>query len=171
MRKLFLETGQIVGTHGIAGELRVQPWCDTPDFLCDFDKLYLDDEGKTLVDIISSRPHKNIVLMKVKGVSAIEAAERMRGRVLYMSRDDVQLEDGAHFISDLLGCTVFHADTNNRLGTLTDVIKTGANDVWQVSDNGKDYLVPVIPDVLRTVDTDAEKITIRPLKGIFDDDD
>ena len=170
MKKPFLEVGQIVGTHGIAGELRVQPWCDTPDFLCGFSKLYLDDAGGKQVDIISSRAHKNIVLMRIEGVGGIEDAERLRGKTLYISRQDAPLEEGANFICDLLGCAVFDADSGDRLGTLTDVIKTGANDVWQVSENGRDYLVPVIPEVLCEVDTDREIVTIRPLKGIFDND-
>jgi len=171
MKKPFLEVGQIVGTHGIAGEMRVQPWCDTPNFLCGFKKLYLDEAGNKQVDIISSRAHKNIVLMRVEGVDGIADVERLRGKILYISRQDAPLEEGANFICDLLGCTVFHADTGDRLGTLTDVIKTGANDVWQVSEGGRDYLVPVIPDVLDTVDIEKEIITIRPLKGIFDNDD
>ena len=73
MPKKFLEAGKIVGTHGIRGDLKVQSWCDTPEVLCDFDTLYLDE--KTPVEVKSAQVHKNVVLMHLKGVDTVEAAE------------------------------------------------------------------------------------------------
>ncbi len=171
MIKKYLETGEIVGTHGINGEVRVQPWCDSPDFLIQFKHLYTDPEGQNQVDIISARVHKNIVLLKLKNVDSIESAEKLRGKVLYLDRGNIKLDPGENFIQDLIGCQVFDAENGGRLGELTDVYKTGANDVWQVSDAGRDYLVPVIPEVVGSVDTANSKIVIKPLKGIFDNDD
>ena len=170
MKKQFLETGKIVGTHGVRGEMRVQPWSDTVDFLCAFDKLFLDDKGEKALEITASRPHGNVVLVTAKGVGSIEQAEALRGKVLYINRDDVDLEEGRHFIDDLIGCAVSDADSEKPLGKLTDVSQTGANDVWHITKNGKEYLVPVIPEVVVRVDVDAGEIVIRPLKGIFDDE-
>ena len=76
MPKKFLEAGKIVGTHGIRGDLKVQSWCDTPEVLCDFDTLYLDE--KTPVEVKSAQVHKNVVLMHLKGVDTVEAAEKLR---------------------------------------------------------------------------------------------
>ena len=86
MKKQFLETGRIVGTHGIKGEVRIEPWCDSPQFLCAFKKLYLDEKGETFFEV-KSRPHKNIVLAKIKGVETIDQAERLRGKIVYINRD------------------------------------------------------------------------------------
>ena len=68
MIKLFLETGKITGTHGVRGEMRVHPWCDSPEFLTDFKRLYLDDKGEQHIKIVRSRAHGNIVIIKVDGV-------------------------------------------------------------------------------------------------------
>lgn len=171
MKKRYIETGEIVGTHGIKGEMRVQPWCDTPQFLVKFKKLYLDENGETLLKVISSRAHKNIVLIKADGVETIEQAEKLRGKILYLDREDAVLPKGVFFQSDLFGCKVFDADSGENLGEITDVSQTGANDVWHIEKDGKEYLIPSIPDVVISVDTDNEKVIIRPLKGIFDDED
>ena len=87
MKKRFLDSGKIVGTHGIKGELRIDPWCDSPEFLCCFKKLYLDEQGRESIKV-KSRPHKNIVLCKVDGIDTIEQADKMRGKTIYRPRGD-----------------------------------------------------------------------------------
>ena len=167
----YLEVGQIVGTHGIAGEMRVQPWCDSPDFLTKFKTLYTDKNGENAVKVKSSRVHKNIVLIKLPGITSIEQAERMRGKVLYISRKDADIADGEWFIQELIGCTVFDADTGKDYGILSDVSKTGANDVWHIKKDGKEYLLPAINDIIANVDVANEKVEIHSIiKGIFDDE-
>ncbi len=170
MKKNFLETGKIVGTHGVKGQVRIQPWCDSPEFLCSFKKLYLDQNGQDFLILTAARPHGNVVVATLKGVDSIEAAERYRNRVLYINRKDVKLEKGRYFISDLIGCTVFDADTKEELGILSDVSETGANDVWHIKMGEKEYLIPNIPDVVINVDIDGERVEIRPLRGIFEDE-
>ena len=167
----YLEVGQIVGTHGIAGEMRVQPWCDSPDFLTKFRTLYTDKNGESAVKVKSSRVHKNIVLIKFPDITTIEQAERMRGKVLYISRKDANIADGEWFIQELIGCTVFDADTGKDYGVLSDVSKTGANDVWHIKKDGKEYLLPAINDIIANVDVANEKVEIHSIiKGIFDDE-
>lgn len=171
MKKQYLETGKIVGTHGIKGEVRIEPWCDSPAFLAAFKKLYLDDRGETFIEV-KSRPHKNITLAKIKGVDTIEQAERLRGKIVYINRDDVTLGEGVSFVQDLIGLDVIDADSDKNYGKITDVLRTGANDVYEITDkNGKKYLAPVIDDVITGRDIDGGFVLIRPLKGIFDDED
>ncbi len=170
MKKQFLETGKIVGTHGIRGQVRIQPWCDSPDFLTGFKKLYLDENGAEFLSATSIKPHGNIVIASFKGIDSIEAAEKYRNRILYIDRKDVKLEKGRYFIDDLIGCKIFDIDTNEQLGILCDVSQTGANDVWHIKRGENEYLLPNIPDVVKNVDIDAEKIVIKQLKGIFDDE-
>lgn len=170
MLKKFLETGKIVGTHGVKGMVRVQPWSDSGDFLTQFKYFYLDSNGENRLKAETVRPHGNVVLISFKGVDSIESAESLRGKVLYLDRKDVKLPDGRYFIDDLVGCTVTDADSGEILGTLTDVSQTGANDVWHIKNNGKEYLVPAIDEVIVSVDTANSAVVIRPLKGIFDDE-
>lgn len=170
MKKIYIETGKIVGTHGIKGQVRIQPWCDSPEFLCSFKKLYLDENGRDFLSVISSKPHGNIVIASIKGIDSIESAEKYRNHILYISRKDAKLEKGRYFITDLIGCNVYDADTNEPLGIISDVSETGANDVWHIMREDKEYLIPSIPDVVIKVDIDRETVIIRPLKGIFDDE-
>ena len=166
--KQFLETGKITGTHGLKGEVRVQPWADSPEFLTEFDELYLDNGARKIV-IISSRVHKGMLIMKIKGVDSIEDADRLRNRILYMNRDDVELEDGAYFIQDLIGLDVIDDDTGERLGTLADVSETGANDVYHVrTSDGREVLIPVIPDVVREISLEDGCVRIFRMKGLFE---
>lgn len=170
MKKQFLETGKIVGTHGIKGMVRIQPWSDSGEFLTTFDRFYLDSKGNTSIEVKGAQPHGNVVLAKLSGVDTVEQAEQYRGKVIYISRDDVELPEGRYFVDDLIGCTVF--DTKDvLLGTLSDVSQTGANDVWHITRDGKEYLVPAVAEVIVSVDTDAEIIVLNPMKGIFDDAD
>lgn len=170
MKKQFLEVGRIVGTHGIRGELRVDPWCDSPDFLSGFKTLYFD-EGKTSLKS-KARPHKNIVLLRLEGVETIDDAEKLRGKVLYIDRDDARLPEGKNFVQDLIGCRVVDADdASKEYGEIADVFKTGANDVYTVKNPSGEFLVPVIDEVVVDKDIDGGVVRIRPMKGLFGDED
>ncbi len=172
MKKEKIETGKFVGTHGVRGALRVQPWCDSPDFLCDFKKVYIKSgEEFSSIKVKSAKPHGNIVIMEVEGVFSIEDAEKLRNKVIYINRADLKLTEGSYLITDLMGCEVFDADSGQLLGKISDVSKTGANDVWHILREGTEYLIPAIPQVVIDVFIDDNKVVIRPLKGIFDDED
>lgn len=168
--KKYLEIGKIVSTHGIKGEVRVQPWCDSSDFLCEFETLYFD-EGKKSVDIKRARVQKNIVIMQLDGVDTVEEAQNLRNKILYMDRDDVELDEGTYFIQDLIGLVCIDADGGGEIGKITDVLETGANDVYEItSAEGRKYLVPAIPDVVLETDLNGNTMTIRKMEGLFDDE-
>lgn len=171
MLKEYLEAGKIVGTHGVRGEARIEVWCDTPDSICKLKKMYLDEKGISELKISSARPHGNIALVKFKGFEKIEDVEKYRGKVLYINRNDIKLENGRSFIQDIIGCSVIDIDTNENYGTVTDVITGIANDIWCVENNGKEYLLPAIDSVIAEKKLEESVILIKPLKGIFDDED
>ncbi len=169
MKKQFLECGKIVTTHGVRGEVRVQPWCDAPEFLLEFDTLYLE-KGQQAIAVQRARVHKNIVILQLEGVGTVEEAVKLRGKVLYVNRSDVPMDDGEYFVQDLIGCTVTDVDTGADYGKIYDVRPTGANDVYYLrDDSGTERLVPAIPDVVLERDIDGGVIRIRPLEGLFDD--
>lgn len=173
MIKSFLELGKIVGTHGIRGELKLDPWCDSPDFAKKFKTVYLGKNGEHSLKVISSRVHKNQVLLQLEGYDSIDSSETLRNKIVYIKRDDIDLPPGKWFVEELIGCTAFDADDNQiDYGKITDIFQTGANDVWQITDkNGRDYLVPAIRSVVIDADVINEAVYIRPLKGIFEDAD
>ena len=171
MKNPFLEAGRVVGTHGVRGELRVEPWCDSARFLTGFSAFYWDG-GREKVRVVSSRPHKNLLLPKLEAVDTVEAGDALRGRVLYLAREDAKLPEGRYFVQDLMGLSAVDADTGRVYGKVTDVFPTGSNDVYQVTDEaGHDYLVPAIREVIVRVDVDGGVLELRPMRGIFDDAD
>lgn len=171
MKKQFLETGKIVTTHGIKGELKVMPWCDSPEFLLDFDTLYLQ-KGQKPIEIENARVQKNMVLLKLRGCDTVEDAVKLRGQVLYLDRDDVEMEEGGFFMQDLIGVEVLDADDARRYGEICDVTETGANDVYHIRfEDGSVKLIPAIKDVVIKIDIEENRMLIRPLRGLFDDAD
>lgn len=165
MKKEFLECGRIVAPHGIKGEVRVEPWCD-PLLLTELDTFYLD--GKPIA-AHSVRIQKNMALIALEGRETRDDALALRGKLLYLRRDDVKLEEGEYFVQDLIGCTVVDIDTGADYGKLCDIRATGANDVYYLRDDaGKERLVPAIPSVVLEKDVDAGIIKIRPLEGLFE---
>lgn len=171
MIKKYLETGKIVGTHGIRGMVRVQAWSDSGEFLTEFKRFFLSPDGENELNAQKIQPHGGVVLVAFKGVETVEQAESLRGKILYISRDDITLPEGRYFIDDLIGCGVFDADSGENYGEISDVSQTGANDVWHIKSGEKEYLLPAIDEVIVSVDPENERLEIRPMKGIFDDED
>ena len=170
MPEKYLEAGKIVGTHGVKGEMRVQPWCDTAAFLAKFNKLYLKKDSSECLTV-KSRAHGNMCLVKAEGVDSIESAERLRGKVVYIDREDCKLPKGSYFINDIVGCAVLDAETGEEYGAISDVSETGANDVWHIKKEDNEYYIPNVPTFVKKVDIDNKKVFITPLKGTFSDED
>lgn len=168
MKKQFIEAGKIVASHGLKGEVRIAPWCDSADFLCQFKRLYYADGA--VINVKSARVHKNIVIALFEGINDVQQANMLRDKVIYINRDDVRLPEGTNFIQDLIGLKVIDAENGKEYGSVTDVLATGANDVYQVTKDGKNYYVPVIPDVVVEKNVDEGYIKIKVLEGIFDDE-
>jgi 16S rRNA processing protein RimM len=163
----LIETGKIVSVFGIKGEVKVQPWCDDPQLLCELDTLYY--KSGTPVEIGRARVAKNIVVMKIKGVDTANDANKLRNRVLYLDRDDIVLEEGAFFIQDLIGLKVIDADNGREYGIITDVSQTGANDVYHIkAPDGKMYYIPAIKDVVKQTDIKSGEMLITPIEGLFE---
>lgn len=165
MKKQYLETGKIVNVHGLKGEVKVYPWCDSPELLCDFDILYTN-QGKQPIQIEYARVQKNMVIMKIKGIDTVEQANQLRNNVLYLNRDDLLLDDDTYFIQDLIGLEVFDADDNTFYGILSDVLETGANDVYTIKNEElhKEFLIPAIPQVVISTDIENNIMKIKPLE-------
>lgn len=167
MGKQFLEIGKITSIFGIKGEVKVQPWCDSAELLCEFDTLYW--KSGTPVEIEHARVQKNMAVVKIKGVDDADSAQKLRNHMLYMNRDDIELEEGSYFIADLIGLSVSDSSTGEEYGRLSDVTETGANDVYHIStEDGRTLLIPAIPEVIDEIDLEAGTMKITPLEGLFD---
>ncbi|MFI3207408.1 MAG: ribosome maturation factor RimM [Clostridia bacterium] len=163
----YLEIGQIVGTHGIQGELKLETWTDSPDFLKKIKNLYFDKGAKN-AGLVSSRVHKNLLLITLDGVDCATKAELLRGTLMYMDRADAKLPKDRFFIADLIGLKVYDGNTKDFYGTIAEVFQTGANNVYRIEKDGKDYLFPAVDAMIKSTDIEKEIIEVLPIQGIFD---
>lgn len=167
--KQFIETGKIVTTHGLKGEVKVYPWSDSPEELAEYRTVYLE-HGRRKFTVERARIQQNMVLLKLEGIDTIEQAVQLRGKIVYLDREDIPLEPGQFLIQDLIGLEVLDIDDGRRYGTLSDVRSTGANDVYHIRfEDGKERLIPAIPEVVCEIDVENGVMRIRPLRGLFDD--
>jgi 16S rRNA processing protein RimM len=164
----MLRVGIVINTHGIRGEVKLYP---TTDDVNRFHKglvLYLDTkQGAKPVTVSSVKHFKNLVILKFEGIDSINDIEKYKGCDLYVSREDaIPLAEGEYYVCDLVDCEVVEED-GMRVGTLVDVMTTGANDVYIVkTDAGREILLPVIPDCIKAVDIAAKKVTVFLMPGL-----
>ncbi|MBO6054303.1 MAG: 16S rRNA processing protein RimM [Oscillospiraceae bacterium] len=163
MLERYLETGEIVNTHGVRGEVRIQPWADGPEFLLDFHTFYLN--GKPY-RVEQSRVHKSMVLCKLEGVDTVEAAAALRGTVVKIDREDANLPEGKVFVADLIGLPVY-AD-GEQIGTLQEVLNYPASDVYVIRGE-HEYMIPVVPEFVECA-VPEDGIYVRLIEGMRTDE-
>ncbi len=164
-----LEIGQIVNTFGIKGMVKVKPFTDDIRRFDELKTVYVEkNSNQTEYEIEEVKYHKDMVLIKFKGIDKVEQAEMLRNSYLTVSRDSVEkLEEGRYYIVDLLGLEVY-TDEQTLLGTLEDIFNTGSNDIYVVKDKqGKQILLPAIQDVIKQIDIENKKIIVHLLPGLI----
>ena len=165
----FLEIGQIVNTFGIKGMVKVKPFTDDITRFDNLEKVYVEsNKTKKQYEIEEVKYHKDMVLIKFKGIDKVEDAELLRNSYLKVNRqDEPELEEGTYYIVDLIGLDVY-SDEGNLLGKLDDVFNSGSCDIYVVKDTlGKQLLLPAISDVIKEINLDEKKIVVHLLKGLI----
>ena len=166
----FLRVGVISSTHGIRGEVKVYPTTDDPERFLDLDEVILDTGREhKILEIEGVKFFKNQVILKFKGYDNINDIEKYLKKDLLVDREHaVELGENENFIADLIDMEVV-TDEGKVLGTLTDVIETGANDVYAVkTPEGKEILLPAIRDCILDVDVDEKRMTVHVMEGLLD---
>ncbi len=165
MKTEFLESGRIVNTHGIRGEVKIVPWADSPEFLCGFSTLYLD--GKP-VNVRSARVHKGNVIAQLEGYDDVNAAMRLKGKIISIDRTGVVLPEGRHFIADLIGLEVRDAASGEVLGAIADVLTPPAHEVYVVK-GAHEYMIPAVDEFLVETNVEGGYIKVRLIEGMQTD--
>lgn len=163
-----LEIGQIVNTFGIKGMVKVVPFTDDIRRFDNLKQVYIESKNsKKEYQIEEVKYHKNMVLIKFKGIDKVEDAENLKNYYLKIDRKDaIPLKENSYYIVDLLGLEVY-TDENIFLGKLDDIFNTGSNDIYVVKDEkGKQILLPAISDVIKKVDMENKKIIVHLLNGL-----
>lgn len=163
----FLAVGRIAKPHGVLGEVRVELLTDHPERFEWLDAVYVGEKDPRRVPIVSVRYHQDVVLLKLDGYPTRTEAEMLRGELLQVPESEaVPLEEGEYFLYQLIGVEVF-TENGHRVGQLTEILETGANNVFVVDDRNNQYLIPDIPDVIRDVDIENRRLVIYPMPGLI----
>ncbi|MCR4801894.1 MAG: ribosome maturation factor RimM [Lachnospiraceae bacterium] len=166
----MLRVGVFANTHGVRGEIKVFPTTDDVTRFKKLKKIYLDKGTEKMeLEIASVKYFKNMVILKFKGIDNINDIEKYKGKDLLIERKQaVKLEEDEYFICDIIGASVVTEEGEN-IGTLTEVLKTGANDVYVVEKkDGGEVLIPVIDDCVLDLDFDEKIVTVRLMAGMMD---
>mgnify|MGYP000028822511 CR=1 FL=1 len=166
----YLPACKIVSTHGVRGEMKALPLCDGAAFLAKFKRLFASADGAGETRVLGVRAQGNVILLRLDGVTDMDAARAQVGRTYYLAKADAKLPRGRYFIDDLLGCDVVDADTDRIYGQLTNVDRPAAQDIYTVTDGaGEEHMLPAVPEFVKKIDIDARKIFVTPIEGMFTD--
>jgi 16S rRNA processing protein RimM len=170
MRKEFLEGGKIATAHGVRGALRVDHLCDSASVLAGQKRIFLRHgadfaERRVLTASVSGEQ----VIMTVEGVTSREDAIALRGAMIYLHRSDIPVGEGEMLIADMIGLPVFHSESGEPLGELTDVSDVAGRRIYTVRYEGRDVLIPDVPEFIKEIG--EEGVRVLPIPGLFDDDE
>ena len=167
MRVEFIPVGQIVNAHGIKGEVKLNPMGFDPEFLADFDVLYI---GGKRTEVKHARVHKSVVLLTLPGVNDMDAALALKGKTVTICRDDVEVPEGYYFDEEIEGLQVVDSATEAVIGKVKRVLTYPAHKIYEVKGE-REYLIPAVPGVfIESVDLDAEVIRVHMMKGLATDE-
>lgn len=170
MEKLF-NVGKITNTHGIKGEVRVRIMTDNDQRFTKGGILYVEteDDSLELLTISNKRFHKNHLLLLFEEITSLTEAEKLKGKLLKVKEEQLPpLPENEFYIFEIMGCHVYTTE-QEYIGKVTDIIKTGANDVWELTrEDGEQHLIPFIKDVVKEVRPDKKKILIELMEGLLE---
>ena len=164
MEKQLIEFGKVVNTHGLKGEVKVYSYTDDEKNVLKLKKVFVNN---TWYNVESMKLFKNMFLMKLVGIEDIESTNSLINSLVYREiKDDESNEEEGYFIQDLIGLDVMD-ENSKKLGILTEVFRTGANDVYEITDeNGKTIYIPAIKDVVKKIDINSKIIVIKLMEGL-----
>jgi len=166
MQQQYLEVGRVTKPHGVMGEVRVQPWADSPEFLCQFKTLYLDNEGSWAIKVERARPHKNMAIMKLENITDVPSALSLQNATLFINRDDIELPEGSFFIADLMGLEVRDAATGAVLGKIADVLDLPASNVYVVRGGEREIMIPAVDAFVAETNIAGGFIRVNMIEGL-----
>ncbi len=163
MKLQYIKAGEIVTTHGVRGEVKVLPWLDSPEDLCDFDRCRIDGRE---YKIDQCRVQKTCDLVKLQGVDTVEDAQALRGKTVELYREDIDPE--VIFADELKGVAVFCDGA--QIGKIADVLDYPGNKVYVVRGE-HEYMIPAVRAFVLNTDMEAETMEVRLIEGMRSDED
>ena len=172
MKKQYLEGGKICTAHGVKGLLKVEHFCDSPKVLAGVSRIFFADRTGAYTErkVLSSSLMGSFVLLEIEGISSREEAIAYRGRPLFLHRDDVPRRKGNMLLADMIGLSVYHAESGVSLGEISDISDIAGRRIYTIRYNGKDVLIPDVPEFIKEIDENSG-MKVLPIPGFFDEAD
>ena len=167
----MIAAGKITSAHSFKGEVKIQNWCDSVDFLMRFDKLYLD--CGEILEVKKMRASGNIIIASFAGVENEADAFKLKDKIIYIDKDEAELDEGVFFVADLIGLPVVDFNTGEKYGIMADIFNNGASDIYivdcGVGADGKkrEAMVPNVPEFIKKVSL-KEGVFVAPIEGMFE---
>ena len=164
----YLAIGRVVRAHGLKGEISVAVMTEFPERFEITEQVYLGDQFEaTPYSLKSYRWHKDNVLLTLTGITNRNQAESLKGQLVQVPIEEAMpLPDGVYYHYQLVGLEVV-TTTGERLGILSDVMETGANDVYVVDKEGQELLLPAITDVVKSIDLEKAQMVVEVIEGLI----
>ncbi len=166
----YIQTGEIVSTHGIKGEIKIYPHADHPQMFLDFDTFYIKKNKMHYKElkVETIRVHKNMVLVKFLDIDSVELARNLIGSEVYLNKDEIELPEGRYFVSDLIGSSVVNDDTNEVYGSIYDIKFLGASDIYYIkNEEGKEFMFPAVDEFIKSTDIEKKEVRVVVIEGMF----
>ncbi len=162
MKLQFVEAGEIVNVHGLAGEIKVLPWLDSPEDLVDFERCRI---ARHDYEIANCRVQKTCCLVKLRGIDTVEDAQKLRGKTVLLYREDI--DDEVIFAAELIGVEVFC--DGEKIGDITEVLDYPGNSVYVVKGE-KTYMIPAVKAFILNTDVEGNRMEVKLLEGMETDE-
>ena len=163
MKLEFIKAGEIVTTHGVHGEVKVLPWVDSPEVLCEFDRCRIGGVEYTLESV---RIQKTCNLVKLSGIEDMDAAQAMRGKKIMLYREDI--DDEVIFAAELIGVDVFAE--GEKIGKIKEVLDYPGNSVYVVKGE-HEYMIPAVKAFILNTDMEGNRMDVKLIEGMRSDED
>lgn len=162
-KQQYIEAGKIVNTHGVNGEVKIEVWLDSPEFMKKFKRIFC---GENEIKIVSAFAHKGFLIAKLENIDSIDKANLLRNKTVKVNRDDVKLPDGAYYLQDIMGAKVVD-ENGNDYGVLKDIIEAPASNIYVINGiDGTEHLIPAVPAFILNTDADNGIIKVRLIEGL-----
>ena len=163
MEKILI--GKITSAVGLRGEVKIYNYSDSPDIYSTAGAVYVNDD---LMNVKSVRTQKNMVVLGLEGIADRDAAEKLRGREVFVTEDDLpELPEGQYYIRDLIGMEVLDSESGEQIGVVRDVIQNTAQDIFDVkTTEGKQVLIPKVPEFIIDISLEKKQILVKLIEGM-----
>jgi 16S rRNA processing protein RimM len=164
----FVTIGRVTKPHGVHGEVRVIPLTDLPKRFTWLKHVYVGETQPRRVAVLGARSHQDFVLLRLDGYVTRESAEELRNQILQVPEEEaIPLEEGEYYLFQAIGLQAI-TENGDRLGRVTEILETGANNVFVIAGDSHDYLIPDIPEAIREVDIENGRLIVRLMPGLIE---